>query len=213
MAIELQMAGIAMSEENVEQKRKSVADELMSLGWRKDSYLYYRYADEERRYIVSIILDKMNIDSSISSLVAMMRFHSLCLNEFSNFIEQYNCNDPEDIGIFEGFCLPLRIHLRGRGSLSLSAIDRILICGNKNASDFAEKCDIESKLMYGKYRYVDDLCVAFDSERKLFSRDSLMINLYLKRYSRVREIFSEKFSRNDKGMGYIIKYMDKYNLN
>lgn len=201
-----------MNSESVAEKKCAVEDELVLRGWKKDSYLYYKYADKTENCIISIILDE-NVDKySCMNITALIRLHNTKLNEFSNFIEQFNCGDPKDIGIFEGFPIPLRLHLRGFLSLNLSAIDRVLNCGASGGAQFAKRCDAEARRIYDKYKYVEDICMIYDRGRRISSRDSIVINLFLKKYRKIRDIFEGKISHNDKIVGYIIRYMDRYDL-
>ncbi|MEF2074858.1 hypothetical protein [Consotaella aegiceratis] len=181
---------------------------------KKNGYQLYKFMDNEKRYIVSATIERGRYPVPKGILNADLSFHNVELNEFANFIHQYNNVDPPDIGLFRGFKIPISSQLRGWDSLPLVATRKRIIYDNQDYEYFIELCNSESKEIYDNYKYIENLAELYASEERwMESKDCLIIYLYMGKYDRVREIFHKFFGPDGRAASYIIKYMDRYGLN
>jgi hypothetical protein len=186
---------------------------FLQYGWKKNGYQIYKYMDKEKKYIVSSVLNRGGYLLPSGVLNAKLSFHHVDLNEFSNFIRQFNKIEPPDIGLFNGFKIPMSLQLRGWDSLPLSATIKTFIHDGPDDSAFVSLCDQGAEEMYDKYKNVESLADLYESEERWKdNKDILIINLYLKRYAKVRELFKNHFGPDGRAMTFVIDYMDRYGL-
>lgn len=190
-----------------------MTDFFLQHGWKKNGYQIYKFMDENKKFLMSIIFDRGGYQMPRGILNAKMSFHNVELNEFSNFVRQYNKIEPPDIGFFSGFKIPVSLQLRGWDSLSLNATGRQIIYEGPDYDSFLRLCDKNADEIYQKYKTPEALADLYESEERWKdNKDHLIINLYLKRYAKVREIFKDHFGPDGRAMTFVINYMDRYGL-
>ena len=193
--------------------KEALIDKFLAEGWKKNGFHFYKFMDREKKYLVSMTLDRKKTKTSEGAIVADFRFHNVELNEFSNFIHQYNKVEPPDIGIFQGFKIPISLQLSGWDSLPLVATKTQVILDAREQNNAASICNSTAKEIFEKYKDINFLADIYDTEEKrLMDKDCLIINLFLKRYGHVRHIFHTYFAPDGRGANFIIKYMDRYGL-
>jgi hypothetical protein len=173
-----------------DEEADALAAILENEGWKKFSYVHYRFMDDGKKYLVSVTLDRKNTVRKTKELLATLRFHSVLLNEWSAFIWPYWREENHENGLFNGHKLNATQNLIRVDNCSLFRTNKEMPVEVENMNSFARQLNKEAKRMYETYRDLDALIEAHDLPGK--GKGPAMI-MYLAKgnYKRVNELLKE----------------------
>ncbi|MEF2074899.1 hypothetical protein [Consotaella aegiceratis] len=188
---------------------KAIISAFKNAGWRKSDYQLYRFMDPGRRYIISAIIDTGAFGIPKDSLGASISFHDKRLTDLAYAVKEFDQteNSPDSEKK-----LNITNYLRGFNRPPLVAVKKIEIYNGNLEENFVEICNKDAENIYEEYSDLEKVSKLYEESNVLiYDRDCLLINLFLKRYSKVRKIFKEYHEPFDgRGNWDIIRYMDYF---